>query len=102
MGQTRRVFVSLLPASRLACFADKNPVLPSDIKRYSDPATEFTALRLTDPGYTSWLPAYYGRAISRHGNFLLYSSDRSGAFHLYRMDLKSGQSRQITTLDGLV
>src|SRR5438132_6379745 len=101
MFPTRRAFLSALPAARLV-YGEKNPVLPSDIKRYADPATEFTALRLTDPSYTSWLPAYYGRAVSRHGNSLLYSSDRSGALQLYRMDLKSGQSRQITTLDGLV
>jgi oligogalacturonide lyase len=91
-----------LPAARLARGVEKSANLPSDIKRYPDPATEFSVLRLTDPSYTSFLPAYYGRAISRRGNFLVYSSDRSGAFHAYRMDLKSGQSRQITALDGLV
>lgn len=102
MALTRRVFLSILPAARLASGAEKYPNIPSEIKRYPDPATELSVLRLTEPTHTSLLPAYYGRALSRRGNFLLYSSDRSGAFHVYRMDLKTGQSRQITALDGLV
>jgi oligogalacturonide lyase len=96
------VFLSLLPAARLATGAEKNPILPSEMKRYPDPATEFSVLRLTDPNHTSLLPAHYARSVSRRGNFLLYSNDRSGAFQAYRMDLKSGQSRQITAVDGLV
>ncbi len=77
-------------------------MIASEFRRYPDPATEFTALRLTDPTHTSILPAYYGRALGRHGNFLLYANDRSGEFQAYRMDLKSGQSHQLTSMDGLV
>lgn len=94
--------MSLLPAAGLATGTAKNPALPSEIKRYADPATEFPVLRLTDPNYTSLLPAHYARSVSRRGNFLLYSNDRSGSFQTYRMDLKSGQSRQITEIQGLV
>ena len=75
--------------------------LPSEMVRYADGATEFTVLRLTDPTHTSLLPAYYGRALSRRGNFLLYSNDRTGQFQAYRMDLKSGQSKQLTTAQRL-
>lgn len=99
---TRRRFLSVVPAARLARGAEKYPGIPSEIKRYPDPATEFSVLRLTEPSHTSLLPAYYGRALSRRGNLLLYSSNRTGAFHVYRMDLKTGQSRQITALDALV
>jgi oligogalacturonide lyase len=70
--------------------------VPSEGFRYPDPATEFPVLRLTDPKSTSWLPAFYNRAVSRKGSFLLYSSDRGGGFQLYRMDLKTGQSRALT------
>lgn len=58
-------------------------------------------LRLTDPSHTSLLAAAYARSLSRRGNWLLFSNDRTGAFQLYRMDLKTGQSRQLTELDEL-
>ena len=95
MNPSRRAFVSLLPAALGYAF-DKTVPLPSEAVRYADPATEFPVLRLTDPKNTSLLPAYYGRAISRRGNFLLYSNDRSGSFQAYRMDVKSGQSHLLT------
>jgi oligogalacturonide lyase len=34
--------------------------------------------------------------VARRGNFLLYSSDRPGTLQAFRMDLKSGESRQLT------
>lgn len=96
------MFLSLVPAARFTIGAEKNLSLPSEIRRYPDPATELPVLRLTDPNYTSFLPAHYARAISRRANFLLFSNDRTGGFQAYRMDLKTGLSRQITTVDHLV
>ncbi|MGC9950513.1 MAG: oligogalacturonate lyase family protein [Bryobacteraceae bacterium] len=92
---TRRAFL----ASGLASwtFAEqKGALLPSAWHRYSDPATEFEVLRLTDPAHSCWLPAYYNRALARRGGFLLYSSDDSGAPQACRMDLHSGESRRLT------
>ena len=71
-------------------------MLPSAVRRYTDPATEFPVSRLTDPAYSSFLPPFYARAVSRRSSFLLYASDVSGRYEAYRMDLKSGQSRQLT------
>jgi oligogalacturonide lyase len=82
-------------------FAQKGQLVPSEIKRYKDAATEFDVFRLTDPAHQSWLPAYYGHAISRHSGFLIYASDRSGTIQAYRMDLKTGQSRLLTEAAGL-
>ena len=90
----------------LACapfgLAEKGEVVPSEIKRYKDAATEFDVFRLTDPAHESRLPAYYGRAFPHNGSFLIYSSDRSGTMQAYRMDLKSGQSRSLTEATSLV
>src|SRR5258706_12256 len=61
-----------------------------------DPATEFPVSRLTDPKYSSHLPAYPNRTIARNGSFLLYSSDITGRFEAFRLDLKTGQSKQLT------
>jgi len=71
------------------------------VVRYADGATEFTVARLTDPAHTSLLPAFYNRAIARRGNFLLYSSDLAGRMQAFRLDLKNGQSRQLTECDDL-
>ena len=46
------------------------------------------------------MPAPYNRAVSKH-NFLIYSSDITGRFEAFRMDLKNGQSRQLTEAENL-
>jgi oligogalacturonide lyase len=105
VGPTRRRFVGLLTAGAAGIAnglaAEHGPPLASEIRRYADPATEFPVLRLTDPKHASALPAYYCRAVARNGGSLLYASDRTGKFQAYRMDLKSGVSRQLTDDDGL-
>lgn len=99
MTQSRRAFLTSLSAAASGLAAEKST--PSEAFRYPDPATEFPVLRLTDPKNTSWLPSFYNRAVSRKGSFLLYSNDRSGSFQLYRMDLKTGQSKELTEVQAL-
>lgn len=91
----RRTF--LFSAAGLpAALADKGHVLPSESRRYPDQATELNVFRLTDPAHQSWLPGDSQRVVSRRGNFLIYASDRGGSVQAYRVDLKSGQSRDLT------
>lgn len=80
---------------------DRSPAVASESVRYADPATEFTVYRLTSPSHTSYLPSCHARAVSRRGTFLIYSSDRTGSFQPFRMELKSGVSRQIGVVEGL-
>jgi oligogalacturonide lyase len=90
MALSRRWFLASLPA---ACFGQsgaKGRVLPSAFKRYADPATELSVVRLTDPAFTSILAS-----VSKHG-FLICASNLSGRFEAYRIDLKSGQQKQLT------
>ena len=93
---SRRLFVL---AASSACIAaaesGKGRSVPSSSVRFADPSTEFPVIRLTDPQFSSFLPRHYNNAISRK-NFLIYSSDMSGRMEAYRMDLKSGTSRQLT------
>ncbi|MDQ6706002.1 MAG: oligogalacturonate lyase family protein [Acidobacteriota bacterium] len=99
----RRAFVSVLAASAIPAKAERGENFPSEWRRYPDPATELEVLRLTSSKIASFLPAYYQRAVSRKGNFLLYASDRTGSPQAFRMDLKNGESRQLTdarALDG--
>jgi oligogalacturonide lyase len=76
-------------------------IVPSSAKRYNDPATEFPILRLTDPTFTSVLPAHYQRCIARRGSNLLFASDLSGRMEAYRMELKTGIAHQLTEEEGL-
>src|SRR5258706_757374 len=98
---TRRVFLSALPALGIIGAPGTGQAVPSEAKKYPDPATEFEVVRLTDPAHTSRLPAFYNRAISHRNNFLLYTSDRAGAPQAYRMDLKTFESRQMTEAKAL-
>lgn len=103
MGATRRTFLATFAASALHGQAEKGKNLPSEWKRYADPATEFEVTRLTDPAHSSQLTASYNRSLSKRNGFLLFSSDRTGSSQVFRMDLKSGECRQLThsqNLDG--
>ena len=94
---SRRGFLASVSA---ACFGAetgaKGRIFPSFITRFPDPATEFPVLRLTDPRHTAFLPPSYTRPFARHGNFLLYASNMAGGFEAFRLDAKTGQSRQLT------
>lgn len=74
---------------------------PSEIEKYSDPTTELDVYRLTDPEHASTLPAFYNRVVARNSASLLFSSDRTGSPQAFRMDLKTGESHQLTDVEGL-
>jgi oligogalacturonide lyase len=113
MKRTRRWLLSAAPAAAMAALvdivnvdkakanADKAKPVPSAYFHYKDPSTEFPVLRLTDPAFTSLLPAHYGRAVSHKGTFLLYSSDVAGRMEAFRMEAKNGVSRQLTEQERL-
>jgi len=99
-GVDRRLFlVSLAAATYAAETTAKGRVFPSVAVRYADPATEFTVLRLTDPQFTSSLPAPGNRGATARQ--LLYSSDFTGSWQAFRMDLKSKESRLLSEADHL-
>jgi oligogalacturonide lyase len=81
--------------------SEKGQISPAAWARFSDPATEFEVLRLTNPDVTSYLPPSVCRPLSRRRTFLLYASEVAGAPQAFRLDLKTGESRQLTDLAGL-
>jgi len=96
MGRwTRRAFL-FSPLARYALAEQKGAAIPAAWHRYSDPATEFDVLRLTDPAHSCRLPAYYNRVLARRGGFLLYAGDDTGAPQACHMDLHTGESRRLT------
>jgi oligogalacturonide lyase len=101
MTLSRRCFLCSLPAAALAADSQKGRTFSSPARAYKDPSTDSVVFRLTDPAYTSTLPAHYGRPVSRRGNFLVVSSDAGGAMNVYRLDYKSGETRQLTDATAL-
>ncbi len=105
-GFTRRAWLTTLlaaPAARSQTPAPAAASFPSDARRYSDPTTEFEVIRLTAPAYSSTLSASYNRDIARSGAFMIFCCDRSGSPQAFRLDLKTGQTRQlgdVKELDG--
>jgi oligogalacturonide lyase len=79
----------------------KGRIFPSEIVKYSDPATELDVYRLTSPSVSSYLPASYQKAVARHSVFLLYASDRTGSLQPFRLDLKTGESSQLSETTAL-
>lgn len=64
-------------------------------RRYADAVTENEVLRLTDPAHASWLPSPSGHCVAKN-NSLLFCSDRSGSAQVHRMDLKTGEVKQLS------
>ena len=99
---SRRWFLySGAAAAQLPAQEKKGAIFPPEVKRYEDPTTELDVFRLTDPGHTSALPAYYNRAIARNSGALLFCCDREGSPQAFRMDLKTGETRQLTDAQDL-
>jgi oligogalacturonide lyase len=80
-------------------------------RRYADPATELDVVRLTDPAFASGMTAPHLRQFTRHSESLLYWSERyssesssgesAGARQAFLLDLKQGESRQLTQASAL-
>jgi hypothetical protein len=92
---TRRGFLLSAAAVPLAA-QQKKTNFPSEVKRYEDPTTELDVYRLTDPAHSSTLPAYYNRAIAHNSASLIFCCDRNGSPQANRMDLKNGETRELS------
>lgn len=99
---TRRTWLATLLATR-AIWAQgkKGEAFQADLRRYSDPATELDVIRLTDPSYASVVPEEYNRAIARTSGWMLFCCDRAGSPQAFRLDLKTGETRQLTEAEAL-
>ena len=95
----RGLLLSGVAAAQL--HAQPKQSFPSDAKRYDDPTTDLQVYRLTDPAYSSTLPAYFNRGIARNSGWMIFGCDRGGTPQAYRMDLKTGETRQLTEADDL-
>lgn len=95
----------LAPLVAISVPGQRKPVTPPDKpnierRRYADGTTENEVFRLTDPAYSSRLPSLSGHCVAKN-NSVLFCSDRSGRSQVHRLDLKSGEIRQLTECAGL-
>jgi oligogalacturonide lyase len=79
----------------------KGHTVPTEARRFADSATELEVVRLTNPAYTSLMTAPTLRSISHKLGFLIYSSDRGGSMQVWRLDLKTGESKLLTEAEKL-
>jgi hypothetical protein len=101
-SMSRRAMLSCAAAlTARAAASEKGQAFPPERVRYADPATEFPVLRLTDPSHSCSLPARNLRPVSRHSAFMLYWSDRTGSPQGFRMNLRTGESQQVTAAGNL-
>jgi oligogalacturonide lyase len=63
---------------------------------YVDSLTETVVTRLTSPSSSAVLASPQNRCVSAKDRFLIFSSNRSGVFTPYRLDLKTGVLLQLT------
>src|SRR5581483_8031265 len=109
-GMLRKILTSLLMNRRGFLFAGwaaaclgaeghKGVAFPAVWKKYSDPTTELDVYRLTDPAYPSILPAAYNRFIARNSGWMLFSGDRGDGPQVIRIELNSGEERQLTEVE---
>jgi oligogalacturonide lyase len=89
---SRRDFLALAAVGRLS---------GPEWQHYPDPATELEVIRLTNPSFASGMTASHLRQFTRHGESLLYWSERYWSERdenrqAFLLDLKNGESKQLT------
>jgi oligogalacturonide lyase len=84
----------------VSLLAQRGQSASAERRRYADATTENEVFRLTDPAHASSIPSLSGHCVGKN-NSLLFCSDRSGKPQVHRLDLKSGESRQLTEAGSL-
>lgn len=76
--------------------AGRGTRIPAPEIEFEDSLTGRKMSRLTNSAVLSHLPAYYNRALSRRGGFILITSEVSGSRQIHRYDLGRDRMTQLT------
>jgi oligogalacturonide lyase len=103
----RAILAAAVPAVFAAAVnptTKKSRPLPAvgEFQRFVDPTTESTVVRLTNPAFTSYLPAGANRFVSVKERFLVFTSDRTGRPTPFYLDLRTGVSRFLASTANLL
>ena len=101
MELNRRSFLTasaLLPAAVAGADTDGGigAKLAPEAATLRDPQTGFTIRRLTSAKANSYPLYYFTPSHTPDGRYMIFHSERSGWVELYRMDLETGESVQLT------
>jgi oligogalacturonide lyase len=103
---TRRTVLGLFPGAVLAAQKRKAksrglPPARGEFVRFIDRLTENMVVRLTLPACQNLLPARENRFVSSREAFLVFTSDRGGAFAPFRANLRTGVITQLDETEAL-
>jgi oligogalacturonide lyase len=105
---TRRTLLSLVPFGAMAALkrpkrerAARPLNAAGEFVRFTDPVTENVVVRLTRPTIQSLLPETENRFVSSREAFLVFSSDRAGAFSPFHANLRNGVITQLAEASAL-
>jgi oligogalacturonide lyase len=65
---------------------------------FQDSRTGRIVWRMTDDGATSFAPYMYRRAFTHDEKYIVYTSDFSGSFQVWRAELETGITKQLTNV----
>ena len=102
MKLDRRTFLAgaaMLPSAATATDKADSGIgakLAAEAATFHDPQTGFTTRRLTSARANSYPLYYFTPSHTLDSRYLIFHSERSGWVELYRMDLETGESVQLT------
>lgn len=77
-------------------------IYKSNITSYKDALTGVEVKRLTDNESNTFHPYFTQPLFSEDGNFILISSDRTGSWQLYSLEVKTGKMVQLTDEENVI
>src|SRR5262245_5170281 len=77
----------------------KGQTYPDQRRKFTDPQSKYTIWQLTNAGGAAVKLYFTNRSVTPDSRWLIYHSDRGSApghFNLFKMDLRTGESIQLT------
>lgn len=98
---TRRSILFAAAAAAKVEHARRPAPAAAEWRRFADRTTDIEVFRLTSPEHPSAMPPPGNRAWTRDSATLLFSSDQGDGWQAFQMNLKSGETQQLTAAAGL-
>ncbi len=77
----------------------KGFIFKNEFKEFTDELTGRKIVQLTGDDCLSHHPYFYNKMVTNDGSYLIYASDRGGSRNLYKLDLITGETLQLTDSD---
>lgn len=74
----------------------KGAMFKNEFKEFIDQQTGRKVIQLTGDDCLSHHPYFYNKIVTNDNKFLIYASDRTGSRNLFKLDMETGESLQLT------